>query len=94
MGVGCIPSAVSKTSSRFEAGSVLTRRTRLPPSAKNTAVAQAMDVLPTPPLPVNMRFLVGFPSDFMLHRLPILLGPPIDTSDDWPLSSARTGSGS
>ena len=49
-GVGCIPSFVPSTSSRFEAGSVLTRRTRLPASAIEIAVAQAMEVLPTPPL--------------------------------------------
>ena len=43
----------ANTSSRFEAGSVLTRSTRLPASASAMAVAQAVDVLPAPPLPVK-----------------------------------------
>ena len=61
---------------------MLTSRTRFPLSARDTAVAQAIEVLPTPPLPVNIRFLVGFSSDFTVHRLPVLLGPLIDTSDE------------
>jgi hypothetical protein len=60
---------------------VLTKRTRSPFSARDTAVAQAMEVLPTPPLPVNIRFLVGFPSDFTVHLLPITFNLPMDTSD-------------
>ena len=52
-GTGVEPSGTSSTSSRFDAGSVLTRSTRAPESAKPIAVAQAMDVLPTPPFPVK-----------------------------------------
>ena len=44
---------------RFEAGSVETSRTRRPASASATAVAQASDVLPTPPLPVKKSAGVG-----------------------------------
>ena len=36
-------------------GSVLTNNTRWPCSASSTAVAQAIEVLPTPPLPVKKR---------------------------------------
>ena len=43
------------TSSRFDAGSVLTSSTRFPASARATAVALATEVLPTPPLPVKNR---------------------------------------
>ena len=39
----------------LEAGSVLTSSTRCPPSASWMAVAQAIEVLPTPPLPVKNR---------------------------------------
>jgi anti-sigma factor RsiW len=57
--VGAAPSATPSTSSRFEAGSVLTSRTRLPASARPIAVAHAAEVLPTPPLPVKNRTRVG-----------------------------------
>ena len=57
--VGDAPSATPRTSSRFEAGSVLTSSTRFPASARAMAVAQAADVLPTPPLPVKKRMRVG-----------------------------------
>ncbi len=53
--VGEEPSLTPSTSSRFEAGSVLTSNTRRPWSASAMAVAQEMDVLPTPPLPVKNR---------------------------------------
>ena len=53
-------SVTPSTSSRFEAGSVLTSSTRLPASARPMAVAQAEEVLPTPPLPVKNRMRVGF----------------------------------
>ena len=57
--VGVPPSLTPKTSSRFEAGSVLTSSTRFPLSASAMADAQASDVLPTPPLPVKNRKRVG-----------------------------------
>ena len=53
--VGVLESRTPNTSSRFDAGSVLTSSTRLPPSASVTAVAQAREVFPTPPLPVKNR---------------------------------------
>jgi len=52
MGVPLLVSSIANTSCRFEAGSVLIKSTFLPPSASDTAVAQATLVLPTPPLPV------------------------------------------
>ena len=55
MDVGLFMSFVSSTSSRLEAGSVLTSKTRLPDSASFKAVAHESDVLPTPPLPVKNR---------------------------------------
>lgn len=57
--VGVGESGVSRTSSRLDAGSVETSRTRLPRSARATAVAQASVVLPTPPLPVKSRIRLG-----------------------------------
>ena len=39
----------------WRAGSVLTKSTRRPLSASRTALAQASDVLPTPPLPVKNK---------------------------------------
>ena len=47
--VGVWPSSTPSTSSRFEAGSVLTISTRLPASASISPVAQESEVLPTPP---------------------------------------------
>jgi len=52
-------SRTPRTSSRFDAGSVLTRRTCDPPSASATAPAHARDVFPTPPFPVKKRKRVG-----------------------------------
>ena len=52
------PIGCSNTSARFDAGSVVTIRTRLPASASATAVVQAIVVLPTPPLPEKKRNLV------------------------------------
>lgn len=46
--VGCCASVTPSTSSRFEAGSVETSKTRLPASVRRTAIAHAIDVLPTP----------------------------------------------
>ena len=51
--VGAEVSFVPSTSSRLEAGSVLTISTRLPASASASPVAQDSEVLPTPPLPVK-----------------------------------------
>src|ERR1035441_296599 len=53
------PSVTPRTSSRFDAGSVLTSSTRRPRSASATAEAHARDVFPTPPLPVKNRNRVG-----------------------------------
>ena len=52
-GVRRLPISVSNTWPTLEAGSVLTSSTRLPLSARLSAVAQASEVLPTPPLPVK-----------------------------------------
>src|SRR5512135_3660417 len=71
-GVGRPASSTPKTSSRFEAGSVLTRSTRWPWSARPTAVAPATEVLPTPPLPVKNRFRVKGPGMTMTN-------PPLAT---------------
>src|SRR5271157_5425625 len=49
------PSVTPRTSSRFDAGSVLTSSARRPRSASATAEAHARDVFPTPPLPVKNR---------------------------------------
>src|SRR5699024_11935616 len=53
--VGLLVNSTLKTSCKFDAGSVLTSSTFFPFSAKDTAVAQAVDVLPTPPLPVKNK---------------------------------------
>ncbi len=53
-------SSVLKTSCKLDAGSVLIRRTLFPLSAKFTATAQAVEVLPTPPFPVKNIYLVRF----------------------------------
>src|SRR5512142_149071 len=66
-GVGRPASLTPKTSSRFEAGSVLTKSTRWPRSARPTAVAPATEVLPTPPLPVKNRFRVKGPGMTMMN---------------------------
>src|SRR5512145_3061872 len=57
--VGVEERFVPSTSSRFDAGSVLTSSTRLPASASAIAVALAVEVLPTPPFPVKKRMRVG-----------------------------------
>src|ERR1035437_8650580 len=44
-----------RTSSRWDAGSVLTSKTRRPRSARAISEAQSRDVFPTPPLPVKKR---------------------------------------
>ena len=59
MAVALFVSSMEKTSCRFDAGSVLMSRTCFPASARATAVAQATDVLPTPPLPVRKRYFSG-----------------------------------
>src|SRR5665811_2165233 len=50
-----LPMLNPNTCPTFEAGSVLTSRTFLPALARVSAAAQAMEVLPTPPLPVKKR---------------------------------------
>jgi hypothetical protein len=57
--VGVSDRPTPSISSRLEAGSVLTSRTRRPRSARQMAVAHASEVLPTPPLPVKNRKGVG-----------------------------------
>ena len=52
-----------KHSCRFEAGSVLISSIFFPLSAKPTAVAQAIEVFPTPPFPVKKRYFVKSISD-------------------------------
>src|SRR5512135_1862257 len=71
-GVGWPASSTPKTSSRFEAGSVLTRSTRWPWSARPTVVAPATEVLPTPPFPVKNRLRVKGPGRTMIN-------PPLAT---------------
>ncbi len=56
IGVRRLPTVRPNTWPTFDAGSVLTSRTRAPASARWTAVAQAIDVLPTPPLPVKKTY--------------------------------------
>ena len=58
--VGAPDSRTPRTSSRFDAGSVLTSNTFLPCWAIDTAAAHASDVLPTPPFPVKKRMRVAF----------------------------------
>src|ERR1035437_4682638 len=53
--VGVEANCWPRTSSRLDAGSVLTSKTRRPRSARAMAEAQARDVFPTPPLPVKKR---------------------------------------
>jgi hypothetical protein len=55
MAVGWDERETPSTASRFEAGPGFTRRTPGPWSAEGTAAAQAMEVLPTPPLPAKKR---------------------------------------
>ena len=63
-GVALLLSAMPSISSRLEAASVLTSKTRRPMSAKYSATAVESDVLPTPPLPVKNRCRVGWCSRF------------------------------
>src|SRR5450755_2471470 len=56
---GKFPKGVPNISSRLDAGSVLTKSTVLPPSTSAKAAAQAIEVLPTPPLPVKNKKRVG-----------------------------------
>src|SRR5688572_5846857 len=58
-GVGSRPADIPKTSSRLDAGSVLTSSVRLPWSARRSPMALATVVFPTPPLPVRNRYLVA-----------------------------------
>ena len=63
-----------KTCPTLEAGSVLTSKTRCPAAARRTEVAQAMEVFPTPPLPVKNRNRGGWSRN--LTRGPNQQGPP------------------
>ena len=60
-----LPIVIPKTCPILEAGSVLTSSTYFPRPASSSAVAQATDVLPTPPLPVKKRNLGGSSRNFM-----------------------------
>ena len=60
------PITTSKTWPTLDVGSVLISRTRLLWPASVTAVAQATDVLPTPPLPVKNRNGGGFSRNCMI----------------------------
>src|SRR3954466_13209670 len=62
MQVASLPSGRSNTSASECAGSVDSTSVRRPASAHASAVAAATVVLPTPPLPVNSRILIGSPS--------------------------------
>ena len=57
--LGIDPSETPSISSRFDAGSVLTKSTRLPRSAKAMALAQLSEVLPTPPFRKRFETAVG-----------------------------------
>ena len=59
-----LPIVSPKTWPTFDAGSVLTSSTRLPWRASVIAVAHAMEVLPTPPLPVKNRNRGGASRNF------------------------------
>ena len=53
--LGLFVSSISNTSCKLEAGSVLINKTCFPISANVIAVAHAVDVFPTPPLPVKNK---------------------------------------
>ncbi|MNN13802.1 hypothetical protein D3C81_1268450 [compost metagenome] len=66
---------VEKTSCKFDAGSVLTSMIFFPWSASVIAVAQAVEVFPTPPLPVKNKYLVSlisFKSNLFKLKIPFL----------------------
>jgi hypothetical protein len=67
-GAMVLPIAWPNTWPTFDAGSVLTRSTWRPASASRTAVAQAIEVLPTPPLPVKNRKRVGASRNLIEYR--------------------------
>src|ERR1700687_5070658 len=69
MATGPAASEVANTSSRLDAGSVLTSRTECPRSASATATAQEVEVFPTPPLPVKNRFRAGRSNTFIVRVL-------------------------
>src|SRR5450631_4822458 len=60
-----LPMLSPNTCPTFEAGSVLTSRTFFPALARVSAVAHAMEVLPTPPLPVKKRNRGALSRNFM-----------------------------
>src|ERR1035437_2091084 len=60
-----LPILSPNTCPTLEAGAVLTSRTFFPALARGTAVAHAMEVLPTPPLPVKKRNRGALSRNFM-----------------------------
>src|ERR1035437_4949272 len=60
-----LPMLSPNTCPTFEAGSVLTSRTFFPALASVSAAAHAIEVLPTPPLPVKKRNLGALSRNFM-----------------------------
>ena len=63
------PTVSPKTCPTLEAGSVLTSRTFFPSRARVIAEAHAMEVLPTPPLPVKNRNRGALSRNFMSQPL-------------------------
>src|SRR5664280_2958774 len=60
-----LPMLSPNTCPTFEAGSVLTSRTFFPALASVSAAAHAIEVLPTPPLPVKRRNRGALSRNFM-----------------------------
>src|ERR1035438_1698975 len=60
-----LPMLSANTCPTFEAGSVLTSRTFFPALASVSAAAHAIEVLPTPPLPVKKRNRGALSRNFM-----------------------------
>ena len=75
--VGRLLNAVPNTSSKLDAGSVLTSSTRRPARANRNAHAHESEVLPTPPLPVKKRNRV-VPAASGLYNGRIISPPPPD----------------
>src|SRR5450759_3165547 len=84
IGVILWPMACSKTSARFEAGSVVTMRVFLPSSASRTARVHAIEVLPTPPLPEKKIYWVAILIAFSKVFLDFSQLWIITLSDDFP----------